>query len=236
MRDLELGDVVPDGNRKYEPVYSFGHRISNHILDSYLQIRTESTQLQISEQHIVLVMRNDARKTLPANLVQRGDLVEVRDKLEAVQDIRKVYGGGAYAPFTPSGVLVVNNVQVSCFASLQESETIVIYGVDTGLTHQWLARVVELPHRVWCYHLGGVCQEETYINDMPAWVYYPYMFYLWQQSVARWMQVLVWIPVLTCFGLLILVDFVCSHLGLVMAVEALMIVSLVGVHFRVKAP
>merc|ERR1712232_702264 len=63
--------------------------------------------------------------------------------------------GGLYAPFTPSGTIMVNNVLVSSFIDLQLP--------TSTTTMQWLAHMGEFPHRVMCYYSGyNYCQGETY--------------------------------------------------------------------------
>jgi hypothetical protein len=48
--------------------------------------------------------------------------------------------------------------------ALQDSETLKIAEIDTGLTFQFLAHTFERPHRLWCLHLSN-CEEVQYTTE-----------------------------------------------------------------------
>jgi hypothetical protein len=212
MQDLKLGDHVLVEQNKYEPIYSFGH-FDPHVSAQYLQLRTPSTELEISKDHMVFVDNTGAIGAIPASAVKVGDkVVMASGSVEAVVDIKSVVRKGAFAPFTPSGTVVVNGVKASSFVSFQESSSVlVIGGVSTGLSYQWLAHTFELPHRVWCSYVGD-CTTETYVEGVSVWVSSGHKFALWFLNVKSdmWM-VFVSVPVLALFAVLGLVGFVLSY-------------------------
>jgi hypothetical protein len=170
----------------------------------YLQLVTASTSLEITEDHMVFVEGNHA---IPASSISVGDKLilattdgDVATVVEAVEEIHKVVRKGAFAPFTPSGTIVVNNVKASSFITLQkDSDILMVAGVSTGLTFQWLAHTFEFPHRIWCYHLGS-CSDEVYTaNGISTWVALPHAMSRWFVGQGALLQVIASVPLLVVF-------------------------------------
>jgi hypothetical protein len=88
-------------------------------------------------------------------MVKVGDVLDTVDGKEArVIVIQKVVRTGLYAPFTPSGTLVVNGLKASSFVSFQDSDVLKIGNYRTPFSFQRLAQTFEFPHRMVCYHFG----------------------------------------------------------------------------------
>lgn len=219
MKDVMLGDKVMVEGGKYEPVYSFGH-YAPELKAEFIQLVTESTKLELSSDHMVFV---DGGRSVPASHVRVGDKLQLASGLyDDVRTVQIVVREGAYAPFTASGALIVNGVKASSFIAFQDSETLQIAGVDTGLTFQFLAHASEAPHRVWCQYFSS-CSEEQYTSEgISLWVAAPHKAGLWfidQNSVV--MAVLA-VPVLaylallayplTCISTMLLVAFLATRL------------------------
>ena len=136
MDNLQLGDLIMTANGRYEPVYSFGHRAESMVAE-YLQFLPSN--LEVSADHMVFVVTRDGNsRALPAAFVKVGDQLMHG---ETVTEIMRVHRKGLYAPFTPSGTLVVNGVGVSSYIALQASESLTIGSISTGLSFQFLALV-----------------------------------------------------------------------------------------------
>lgn len=199
MKNLQLGDVVlTDGannnnNKLYEPIYSFGH-VNAKASSEFVQLKTTTTTLELTKDHMVFVEGNRA---VPASSIQVGDnLVMASGDLEAVKDIKKVVRKGIYAPFTPSGSIVVNGVKASNFLSFQDGGVLKIGGFSTGLTYQWMSHTFELPHRVWCHYLGQ-CKNEQYTTDgVTTWMALPHQVALWFFQQNAIVMTAVAVPVL----------------------------------------
>jgi len=180
MDELSLGDKVLTGSGKFEPIYSFGHKnqdaTGDYVRVSVKQSNKQRLELELSPQHMLLV---NSSRFVPASMVTMGDNVTVADNgVGTVEHITMVERPGLYAPFTPSGTLLVNGVVVSAYVALQESETLVVGGWSTPLTLHWLAHVFESPHRMACR--AGLCKTETYTEDgVSRWVYQPLVFSEW---------------------------------------------------------
>ena len=172
MRDLQLGDRVLVG-RTYEPVYSFGHRLGSTVAE-YLSILP--FKLEVSKDHMVFV---EGGAAVPASTLKVGDRLENGERITA---IRRVDRAGAYAPFTPSGSIVVNGVRASSFIAFQDSSHLKVGSFVSPLSYQWLAHTFEAPHRIWCVHLGASsCLKERYTDaGMSVWVKVPL-------DVATWL-------------------------------------------------
>eukprot|EP00548_Thalassiothrix_antarctica_P001558 CAMPEP_0194130936 /NCGR_PEP_ID=MMETSP0152-20130528/1828_1 /TAXON_ID=1049557 /ORGANISM="Thalassiothrix antarctica, Strain L6-D1" /LENGTH=514 /DNA_ID=CAMNT_0038825575 /DNA_START=194 /DNA_END=1735 /DNA_ORIENTATION=- len=143
MKDLKLNDrVMIDHNGNFEPVYSFGH----HLDSSNTVIKMRKLfplGLEISENHMIFVKE---KGFIPASMVKIGD--ELTNNV-IVTDIKYVTTTtGIYAPFTPSGVLIVNGVLASNFVAFQNSNKLKI-GTVIGLSFHDLAYFFESTHRLW---------------------------------------------------------------------------------------
>jgi hypothetical protein len=89
-------------------------------------------------------------------MVRIGDTLQLDNgKLASVITIMTAKKTGLYAPFTPSGTLIVNGVQTSNFIAFRDDDTLEIAGFDTGLTYQFLAHMLELPQRLWCRYISS---------------------------------------------------------------------------------
>lgn len=177
MKDIKLGDkVLVDSNGKYEPVYSFAHRVEQGFEEFY-QLVAHSTTLELTEEHMVFI---EGGHSVPASMIKIGDKLELdTGEFDTVKAIHTVSRQGVYAPFTASGAVIVNGVKASTFISFQGSETMKVAGIDTGVTFQSLSRAFESPHRAWCQYLS-TCTVEQYTSEgMSVWVDIPH-------KIARW--------------------------------------------------
>lgn len=178
MKNLKLGDKIRAGNDKYETIYSFGHLDDSKAKHDYLELATGTGVLVLTSDHMVMLKGG---RYVPAGIVQVGDELLMADGVAvSVQSIQTVRKQGSYAPFTSSGTIVVNGIQVSSFIAFQNSETLHVGGIDTGLTYQFLAHSFESPHRLWCTW-ASTCLEESYTADgISTWVNGPH-------RLARWL-------------------------------------------------
>lgn len=172
MNRLKIGDMVLTGKDIYEPVYSFGHH-GEGIQARLLKISTARESFEISPEHMVLTKSSSSPASFfPASSLKKGSILFNEIGQETViQSIQVVTSNGIFAPFTPSGRLLVNGIVVSSFVALETDLGIQIMGVP--VSHQWLAHMFEFPHRVICHHLG-TCLKESYTKDgISTWVDYP---------------------------------------------------------------
>lgn len=181
LKDVKLGQKIRVGVNKFEPIYSFGHSDGNRLAH-FLQIETinKVEHLQITADHLLFV---EDRGAIPASLVTVGDKIVMADKkgTAVVESIKRITARGAFAPFTPSGKVVVNGFLASSFIALSNDngnpETALLGGVE--ITHQWLAHSFEFPHRLVCHYLRS-CPNETYTEEgISTWVDGPKNAGLW---------------------------------------------------------
>jgi len=167
MKDLRIGDEILtsyDGPI-YEPIYSFGHYDIDTPDVAYLQFFP--SKLEISPEHMLFI----DKVALPASRVQIGDsfLDPNNNVAEVVTDIRTVLRRGRYAPFTPSGTIVINGVLVSNYISLFNTAE------DYYFSPHWLSHTLVFPRRFWCYYLSTrYCHNESYSSD---------------NGIAKWTQI-----------------------------------------------
>ena len=181
MKNLKLGDKVLVQGGKYEPVYSFGHH-AQEVEALYLKfVTTAARSLELTKEHMVFI---EGGRSVPASHVKVGDKLVLADgELATVRAVRLVQKQGAYAPFTASGTVIVNGVKASSFIAFQDSETLQVAGIDTGLTFQFLAYNFEMPHRMWCQYFSA-CTEEHYTTEgVSVWVDLPHKAALWYVDV-----------------------------------------------------
>ncbi|KAI2495648.1 Hint module [Fragilaria crotonensis] len=163
---LQIGDHVLVDTDRFESVYSFGHRDPDRVVD-YLEIATESsTTLRLSADHMIW----SSGSFVPAWHLKVGDVLTdgPSGKPVAIVSIRNMRSKGAYAPFTPSGTIVVDGVLASSFVSLTADDGLEIAG-GIELSTQWMSRMFEFPHRLVCHYLGS-CPNEAYDeHGVSAW-------------------------------------------------------------------
>lgn len=176
MKDLQIGDEVLTASGNYEQVYSFGHRHES-IKSEY--IRFLPCGLEITKEHMVMI---GGGHFVPASFVNVGDELEsIEDGVTVtVESIETVIRSGAYAPFTASGTIVVNNVKASTYIAFQESDRLMVGGWKTPLTFQWIAHMSQSPHRIIvALGLSGGSEEEYTEFGMSSWISGPYAFGVW---------------------------------------------------------
>jgi len=175
MSELRIGDSILTSNHKYEPVYSFGHR-KEDIKAEFLKIFTMTTTLEISAEHMILTKTHGF---IPALSLRKGDyLLDNLGQEVAIYSIKSATAKGIYAPFTPSGQLVVNGFVVSCFIAFKNSQSLRTFG-DLSISYQWIAHMFEFPHRLICYYIS-MCSDEMYTNaGISKWVAHPLSFAQW---------------------------------------------------------
>lgn len=174
MKELRLGDEVLTEGEAYETIYSFGH-FSPDAEAEYVQLSTGSHLLELSKDHMVFI---EGKRAIPASSVNVGDNIETSSGYEVIKSIEKVVRQGAYAPFTASGTMVVNGVKASTFIAFQETETLMIWDFNSGLTFQFLAQLFETPHRLWCSYFTSSVEHYT-DEGLSSWVALSYHFTNW---------------------------------------------------------
>jgi len=152
MDELEIGDFVRVDKDKFSQVYSFAHRDGAHETD-FLQIFAESDLTKPTEAPIEMTPRH--MLFVNGNVV-RADSVKVGDMLndsKTVTDIKSVKRAGVFAPFTRSGVIMVNGIKASTYVALMDH----VPFNQHYLTHMFLA-----PQRLLCGIDFSWCENETY--------------------------------------------------------------------------
>lgn len=214
MKDLQIGDWVLTNSRDnkddyYEPVYSFGHyepRLDTKTPVLTIHTTTTSSKtppLQLSPTHMI---QTPTQGFVAAHTLKKGDtILHAKRHKEVIQSIQISYKqDGLHAPFTPSGQLVVNDVQVSSFIAM----------TNYPKFNQWLAHSFEFPHRVMCHYLGS-CLDETYDDEglSSFWVTTPFRFAQWflqqddnHRSYESLLKRCLWGFLLFIFGIFTMVE------------------------------
>ena len=222
LEDLKLGDMVHVGKEVYEPVYSFGHHAPDTRAE-YLQVKTDKTILELSSDHMVFTASGSA---IAARLLQIGDeLLDANGDLLAIQSIEPVWADGVFAPFTPSGKIVVNDILVSSFVAFDSGSYLSVAGFK--FSYQWMAHSFETPHRFYCKFISS-CDNETYTADgISIWVDTPHKLVLWMFEQPWVVQSLMGGVVVALFVMFSLID-ICILIALAVAVGALTAWKIVG--------
>jgi len=170
LEDLRIGDSVLTSNGDFSKVYSFGHRdnVSEDITYVELNFDEEgSIPLHISANHFIFVSLDDtSTRAVRAGDLSVGDYilmqVEETTKRVMISEIRETVHDGAFAPFTMSGSLIVNNVAVSSYAMLE--------GYPDSYSHE-LAHLMLTPRRLFCQMMMDWCKAEEYNSEgIATWV------------------------------------------------------------------
>lgn len=132
MSKLQVNDFVEvaqdDGTTSYERVYTFLDR-DPQAKSTFVHVTTAQGVLKVTSSHVVFVSK-DASAALSqmasvfAKDVVTGEFMYVRDTSgkmvpAQVRSVHQVEAAGVYAPLTPSGTLVVDNVHVSAYAQFK---------------------------------------------------------------------------------------------------------------------
>jgi len=173
MKDLHRGDLVHIGGGHFEPVYTFGHYAPD-VVANYLKIMPGG--LEISVNHLIAT---PDRGMIPAGHLKVGDMVfqeQLRNASSStgyllepmqVQEIVSTEATGAFAPFTPSGKLVVDGLLVSSYALVDDDTPLTFAGIPF---YQFAANAFEIPHRVACYYTTALCTEAYDDHGVNVWV------------------------------------------------------------------
>lgn len=132
IEQLNLGDYVAVANGIFEPIITFLHRSSMNAT-GFLITTSEGPTVTLSGDHLIFIGPN--QKAVLAKNIRIGDTLYFTDGdgyLETpVVKVERHPLMGRYSPLTPSGVLLVNDILVSCYS----------YTDDHNLTHRivrWL--------------------------------------------------------------------------------------------------
>ena len=191
IRDVRVGDrVLVGSDDTYETVYAFGHR-HDDIRVEFLQIRLESShKLELSRDHMVFsVPSTEATRekiqprAVAAEQLQLGDMVALADgTLSRIVSVRVVRRKGIYAPFTPSGRIVVSGALASIYVDY--------HGLGHGLAH-----ISQAPLRFLCRsHTSRWCHYATQRDEttgMLEWLQVQVGFAEWYLSQSVYLQWLI---------------------------------------------
>jgi len=118
LQNLHSGDEVLGKAGVYEPVLGFLHVTGANEVSNFLVVKHSHGQLSVSSHHVVFVETGDK---LAADL-SAGDKVYVSEESglvlrEVLSVVQSSGRSGMFAPLTPSGTVVVDNVAASNYAS-----------------------------------------------------------------------------------------------------------------------
>ena len=227
INQIEIGDMVLTRDNRYETVYSFGHRHPS-LRATFLQIHTQgpatTEPLEQSAEHMVFL--EESGEALPALALRVGDTIQTVDLLSetctasnaTVTKIVVVERKGVYAPFTPSGSIVVNGgLVVSTFVALSETSGYLRLGQDDYLelpiSFQWLAWAFEAPHRIVCQHYWAICESESYNewSGISQWVNLPLRLSEWWIGQHPLLMGASLVPLLVGLWAFVLLETVVKH-------------------------
>ena len=177
LHKVKLGDEIMVEKGIYEPIYSFGH-YNREAQETFVKVVTTKTTLEITAEHMVFSVH---KGIIPASAVEVGDeLVDSDGQATLVNKIESVVRQGVYAPFTPSGKLIVDGITVSSYVAFQDSAVLKLGGsIETPFSYHWMAHTFNFPHRFYCQYVAS-CTEEQYTEDgVSTWVTVPFHVAMW---------------------------------------------------------
>eukprot|EP00547_Thalassionema_nitzschioides_P009790 CAMPEP_0194228308 /NCGR_PEP_ID=MMETSP0156-20130528/43301_1 /TAXON_ID=33649 /ORGANISM="Thalassionema nitzschioides, Strain L26-B" /LENGTH=493 /DNA_ID=CAMNT_0038960819 /DNA_START=124 /DNA_END=1603 /DNA_ORIENTATION=+ len=158
---VEIGDVIEVAKDKFEPIYAFGH-INPDEEGSYMELNFDQEQepLQITEEHLIWTLNKGA---VPAGSLKVGqEVVLAGGYATTVTSMQMKTSKGVYAPFTPSGTLVLNHgIMASSYVSLT---TYTRLPLIPSAYHHLIAHFFTFPHRFSC-HYQSTCPNATYTEE-----------------------------------------------------------------------
>lgn len=180
MKDISVGDRIliaksDDGTLTQDEVITWIHQVRNGQF-TFLQIVHNQGKITLTPEHIIFVGKN--RQPKHASSLIPGDQLYfiTHDNnrqtltMSIVLSILKVKRRGIYAPLTYSGRLLVENVDVSCYCTLNPLKAV---GKEIISSHT-LAHAGFLPLRI-AFKLGlnisnNQTNDETGIHGYARWL------------------------------------------------------------------
>merc|ERR1712157_196443 len=109
--------------------------------------------------------------------IRVGDTL-MSQKKKVVSKITTVQRRGAYAPFTYSGMALINGVVVSNYIAMKN---------DNILVPHWLAHAALTPRRLYCNLFWKQCENEARTDDegIADWIYAPYRLLSFLLEISR---------------------------------------------------
>lgn len=143
-----------------------------------------------------------------------------------IRSIETVIRTGLYAPFTASGMIVVNSVVASNYIAFDETSEHLF-----GHSHQWLAHSFQAARRMHIKLFG--IQSETYAEEgVSTWVAVPHKLGVY--AISSNMAVFWMLLIATGVGLVAGVEILTDSTSAMVAV-LLLVVTVVTVRVRVAA-
>jgi indian hedgehog protein len=150
LSNLNIGDDVlvlnNDNQLIYEPIIGFIHMKRTGLYE-FLSIKIKTTSLYISTNHLIFL---DNGTTVFAGELRRDDRIQYFYGNELIfTEIESIYltnEEGYYAPLTPSGTIIIDNVLVSNYATISD---------------HYLAHSVMRIYRWWIYLFGSMENNEN---------------------------------------------------------------------------
>ena len=171
MKDVAVGEkVLTDAkNQKYEEIYSFAHRDPNKkatFLRMHTNDPTITRPIEITADHMLQVNG----RFVKASAVEKGDeLMGMQGVPATVTKVEQIArNDGVYAPLTKSGVLFVDNIFVSAYASLpqlgDEYPAFRQSGLRLPISQQTGIQMMLSPYRMLCIgflKVDGLCHSKN---------------------------------------------------------------------------
>jgi len=119
---LKTGNYVAVGKNKFEPISTFLHRDETKNAKGFQFTTTSGKNLTLSDEHIVFIAPN--RKSMLAKNVKVGQAFYLATNSgyeeETILKKERSELKGRYSPLTPSGVILVNDILVSCYSQTDD--------------------------------------------------------------------------------------------------------------------
>ncbi|CAD5125014.1 unnamed protein product [Dimorphilus gyrociliatus] len=127
VSNLKIGDVIQTSEETYSPVLTM---LDKNDKTPTLFIRIETSlgnSLKLTPKHLIAVQSNILEKEFVfAEKLQNGSKVYVHIDGKEVEDeivhVEKTVEKGYYAPLTNEGTLIVNGIEISCYALIEDQE------------------------------------------------------------------------------------------------------------------
>ena len=127
MEDLQVGNKVlafdPVKKRfTFSKVFMFNH-VNKTDQTEFITLTLDKGQtLSLSPRHILFVLQDDKIKSVLAQDLSIGQLVQTGQGSSRIVKIRKEVLKGFYAPITLQGTILVNDVLASCYCEVEDKQ------------------------------------------------------------------------------------------------------------------
>lgn len=222
MHRLQVGDLVMIGDGTFQPIYGFAH-CHPGLKTEFVQLSLESSHepLELTSNHLAYI--DSAIDPVPASQLRLGQKlirVDVAEDskmtttgsvIKAINKVTRI--DGLYAPLTADGTIVVNDMLMSTYVSVQENSAhLHINGRRIASSHD-LVHLWFTPMRLLCSSAPTIdfCTEQAVDTGFAPWLSIGEKILSTGLEQHAFVQYLILFGVVVLIGACVVLEFIANY-------------------------